>query len=182
MANAVTLDAVREAIQWRGRIAVVRIPQLGPRGEGWVLGQLLLLAAIGGAGFVALGQPFVIDAGRLALAASGTVAIIAGAIVAVRGVLDLGSSLTPFPRPADANRLVESGVYRYVRHPIYSGIVLAGIGWATVTTAPAAAGLSLVLLLWFDLKARNEEAWLVERHPGYARYQARTRKFIPFVY
>ncbi len=48
--------------------------------------------------------------------------------------------------------------------------------------SPAAAGLSLALLLWFDLKARNEETWLGERHPGYASYQARTRKFIPYVY
>lgn len=119
---------------------------------------------------------------RLALAAWGAAAILAGALAAVRGVLDLGSSRTPFPRPADANRLVESGVYRVVRHPIYSGIVLAGIGWDAATMAPAAVGLSLLLLGWFDLKARNEEAWLMERHPGYGRYRARTRRFIPLVY
>jgi protein-S-isoprenylcysteine O-methyltransferase Ste14 len=77
---------------------------------------------------------------------------------------------------------VESGVYRYLRHPIYAGLVLAGLGWGLVTAAPAAIALTLLLLVWLDLKARREEAWLAARHPGYEAYRARTRKFLPFVY
>ena len=160
----------------------MRIPLLGPRGEGWVVGQLVLFAAIGAAGVERLLHSSGMDTARVLAAALGAIAILAGTIVAARGILDLGSSLTPFPRPADANQLVETGVYRFVRHPIYSGIVLAGLGWGVATLAPLAVGLSALLLAWFDLKARNEEAWLAERHPAYKAYRGRTRKFIPFLY
>ena len=160
----------------------MHIPSLGPRGEGWVAGQLVLLVAIGATGMERLLHPTEPDAVRLAAAALGASAIVAGAVIGARGILDLGSSLTPFPRPADANTLVDTGVYRYVRHPIYSGLVLASIGWGIATLAPAAIVLSVGLLAWFDLKARHEEAWLVERHPSYRAYRARTRKFIPRLY
>ena len=160
----------------------MHIPSLGPRGEGWVAGQLVLLVAIGAAGMDRLLHPTEPDAVRLVAAALGTSAIVAGAFIGLRGILDLGSSLTPFPRPADANVLVETGIYRFVRHPIYSGLALASIGWGIATLAPAAIALSVVLFAWFDLKARQEEAWLVERHASYRAYRAQTRKFIPFLY
>jgi len=160
---------------------VTRIPDLGRRGEGWVLVQLALLAAIGLAGFAAL------PAGssgpqRTAELVLGGLAMAAGGLVAVASVLALGASLSPFPRPTVANQLVETGAYRHVRHPIYSGIVLAGIGWGLLTASFQATLLSFILLLWFDLKARREEAWLAARHPSYAAYRARTRRFVPFLY
>ena len=42
--------------------------------------------------------------------------------------------------------------------------------------------LALLVLAWFDLEARREEAWLAARHPDYAAYRTRTRKFVPFLY
>lgn len=105
-----------------------------------------------------------------------------GGLVAVASILALGSSLSPFPRPTVANQLVETGAYRYVRHPVYAGIVLAAIGWGLLTASFLALFLTFILLFWFDFKARREEAWLADRHPSYAAYRARTRKFVPFVY
>ena len=116
------------------------------------------------------------------MAVLGCLAIAAGGLLAIRGVLDLGASLSPFPRPTNANRLVETGAYRRVRHPVYAGLVLAGIGWGLVTASLVAVGLSLLLLFWLDLKSRREEAWLAARHPGYAAYRTRTKRFVPFVY
>ena len=78
--------------------------------------------------------------------------------------------------------LVESGAYRLIRHPIYSGLVLAAIGWGLVagsTLAIAAAGL---LFLLFVGKSRREEAGLVAVHPEYRAYQCRTKRPIPWIY
>lgn len=161
---------------------MARLPDLGPRGEGWVLVQLVLLTAICLAGFAAVPAAGWSGAPRIAEAALGAVAIAIGVVLAIRGVLDLGASLSPFPRPTDANCLVETGAYRFVRHPVYSGLVLAGIGWGLFTASLVAVGLSVLLLLWLDLKSRREEAWLTAQHPGYAAYRMRTRKFLPFVY
>lgn len=159
-----------------------QVPDLGPRGEGWVVGQLVLLAAIGLGGFAALPTAGWSSALRTAHAGLGSVAIAIGALVAIRGVVDLGASLSPFPRPTGLNRLVETGVYRYVRHPVYAGLVLSGIGWGLITASAVAVGFSILLLLWLDLKSRREEAWLATRHAGYAAYRSRTRKFLPYVY
>src|SRR5260221_12937160 len=160
----------------------MRVPHLGPGGEGWVGGRVVLLGAIGAAGLARVRDEPDLNASSVMTAGLGALAILIGAALAIRGILDLGRSLTPMPRPVDANRLVETGTYRLVRHPIYSGLVLAGLGWGIATLSPLAVALALGLFVWLDLKARIEEAWLADRHPGYGAYRARTRKFIPFIY
>ena len=114
--------------------------------------------------------------------AAGVTLIVVGLLVIASGAAALGSNLTPFPRPRAAATLVEAGPYRHVRHPIYSGLVVAAVGWSIATASPLAGVLTALLALLFDLKSRREEAWLAERLPGYAAYRSRTRKFVPGVY
>lgn len=159
-----------------------RLPALGPRGEGWVAAQLVLFVLIAAAGARDILAP---DAGGSwgpAALLVGSAAIVVGGFVAVRGVLDLGSSLSPFPRPVADARLVESGAYRLIRHPIYSGVVLAAIGWGMIASSGLTIVLAAALFLLFAGKSRREEAWLVAEHPGYRDYQARTKRLIPWIY
>lgn len=143
--------------------------------------QLILFAGIALAGVASLtSTPSGLPA--LPQRVVGIAMIIAGSLVAIRGVRDLGSNLTPFPRPVRAATLVEGGTYRYVRHPIYSGIVLAAFGWGITTGSPVALLLAVGLFVLFDLKARREEAWLSEMVTGYDAYRRRTRKFVPYLY
>jgi protein-S-isoprenylcysteine O-methyltransferase Ste14 len=106
----------------------------------------------------------------------------AGALLALRGVVDLGSAMTPLPRPREGAQLVDSGAYRLVRHPVYGGIVLAALGWGLAAASPAAIVLAVGLLAFFRLKSAREEAWLAEAYPGYDTYRTRTRRMIPFLY
>jgi protein-S-isoprenylcysteine O-methyltransferase Ste14 len=94
----------------------------------------------------------------------------------------LGESFTPFPKPVDGATQVARGPYRFVRHPIYSGIVMSAAGWALAWNSIAGALLALSLLAFFDMKARREERWLESAYPGYAGYRRRTRKLVPFLY
>jgi len=100
----------------------------------------------------------------------------------VRGVSDLREQVTPFPHPGDGTRLIESGAYRLVRHPIYAGLIVGAFGWGLVAASPGALAGAGLLLLLFDLKSRREEAWLVDRFPAYEAYRARTRRFFPGLY
>ncbi len=155
-----------------------RIPALGPRGEGWVALQLLLIAAVVVASRSAAGSlvtpPVVNVAGGLLMTA--------GLVVVVVGALNLSGSFSIMPRPPAGAQLVTHGLYRYVRNPIYSGVIATtfglGLGWGSW---PALL-LSGVLAGVLDLKTRREEVFLRERFPGYAAYAARTRKFIPGLY
>lgn len=159
-----------------------RLPDLGPRGEGWVIGQLALLALLV---VVSLPQvPTLWPASGIGWArlAAGLVAIAGGGWLAVRAFTDLGPSLTPMPRPRADGRLVESGIYARLRHPIYAGLMLAGIGWSVLTASLPAFGVALLLAAFLDAKARREEAWLLDHYPGYADYRRRSKRFVPGFY
>lgn len=156
-----------------------RLPDLGPRGEGWFLVQVALLGAIalaGGVGPAWSGPP------RAAGVVVGAILVGAGGLLAVRGVIDLGANLTVFPKPRAGTRLVDAGAYRLVRHPIYGGLILGAFGWGLVAAAPAALGGAAALAVFFDLKSRREEVWLVEQLEGYRGYRARTRRLLPWLY
>lgn len=147
--------------------------------------QLVLFALIGASGLAALARTSAgpSPAGApdwLALAGVGAVAV--GALIVARAAWDLGASLSPFPRPAAGARLVEGGAFRWIRHPIYSGILLAATGWAAVTGSIVTLVLVGLLALLFDAKSRREEAWLTATFAGYAAYRARTKRFVPGVY
>jgi protein-S-isoprenylcysteine O-methyltransferase Ste14 len=166
---------------------MAHIPSLGPRGAGWVLLQGILLVLVGAAGLRALAGAD----GFLGAAWSGPVRILtsavavalmgAGVVQSWRGVRDLGASLTPLPHPRDDAELVETGIYGSVRHPIYGGLILLGVGWALLAASPLALGLALVLVPFFWLKSSVEERWLRERFPDYDDYRRRTRRFIAWI-
>jgi protein-S-isoprenylcysteine O-methyltransferase Ste14 len=156
-----------------------RLPEFGPRGEGWVALQLLLVAAIVGSGFVGVDWPGSLES---FLGVFGLLIVISGALLFVLGMLSLGRSFTPLPRPRARTRLRRSGVFRLVRHPVYGGAILIGLGWS-LAAAPLGLVPAVLLALLFDLKARREEVWLIERFPDYAAYRTATpRRFIPWLY
>jgi protein-S-isoprenylcysteine O-methyltransferase Ste14 len=159
-----------------------RLPALGPRGEGWVVAQLVLFTIIAAAGardWVGNGSA---TPWGLPVSIIGIVAIVVGGGVAGRGIWDLRSSLSPFPRPITGAPLVESGAYRLIRHPIYSGLVLGALGWGLVTGSILALGAAGLLFLLLAAKSHREEAWLVAIHPEYGAYQQRTKRLIPWIY
>jgi protein-S-isoprenylcysteine O-methyltransferase Ste14 len=156
-------------------------PDLGPRGEGWVVGQFVLLgllAVLGAPGLAALPSSFV---GWVRITA-GLAAMVLGGWLIVRGFADLGDSLTPMPRPRTDAHLVEAGIYRRLRHPIYAGLIWAALGWAAVSGRLGALLVAALLAAFLDAKARREEAWLMDRYPEYADYRRRSKRFVPAVY
>jgi protein-S-isoprenylcysteine O-methyltransferase Ste14 len=78
--------------------------------------------------------------------------------------------------------LVTGGPYAFVRHPIYTGIILGTLGWALLRSNLLGVALAIAAFIFFDLKSRQEEVWLTEAYAGYPNYQRRVRKLIPWVY
>ena len=154
-----------------------RLPSLGPRGEGWLLGQIVFFVAIASAPGDAWPEP----AGAIGRW-SGALLLLGGLAVAGRAVFDLGPNLTPFPRPRQAGVLVEHGLYGVVRHPVYAGLVLITVGWSLMHASVVGLVLAAVFAGFLDLKARREEELLAAAFPGYEAYRRRTRRFIPGLY
>ena len=114
--------------------------------------------------------------------AAGTVLVPLGGLLALRGVIDLRENLTVFPKPLAGVRLVDTGAYRLVRHPIYGGLILGAFGWGLVTASVLALCAAAALAIFFRLKAEREEIWLADAVDGYDAYRRRTRRFIPWLY
>lgn len=149
----------------------------GRRGEAWVIVQIALLAL-----FIAvprIGPPWPHAA---VFRFVGWTLAGGGALLLAWSAFNLGHSLTPFPRPLPQGRLVTTGAYRFVRHPIYFALLIACVGLGLATWSPLRLMLAIALLAFFDLKARREEIWLQERYPDYAHYKMRVRKLIPWIY
>ncbi len=154
----------------------------GTRGEWYVVVQIGLFALVAVGPTTLPGLPEWDPAFLLLGSLVGLALMFAGAGLAVAGLLRLGPNLTALPYPKDCSELVRSGAYAIVRHPIYSGLIVASFGlglwrhgWLTLVWA-------LVLFVFFDIKSRVEERWLSEKFPDYAEYRTRVKKLIPWVY
>jgi len=114
-----------------------------------------------------------------ALKVACSIGTVVGLAVMVVGATGLGRGLTATPLPNAHAKLRTGGLYRYARHPIYSGLLLT---MASITVASGSVSRLLtlgVLVLLLTVKARWEETRLVERFEGYADYAARTPRFVP---
>lgn len=153
-----------------------KVNQMGKRGELWFAIQMLLFAVI-------LIAPAVEAVQFPAwLRAVGVGLMAAGGLVGTLGLVSLGRNLSPFPKPIEGGQLVRSGVYGWVRHPIYSGLILGTLGWALLMESLLGLVLVVGLFVFFDMKSRREERWLAETYPGYVDYKRQVKKLIPGVY
>jgi protein-S-isoprenylcysteine O-methyltransferase Ste14 len=79
------------------------------------------------------------------------------------------------------HELIDTGPYRVVRHPIYSGLLLMILG--TAVMAGNLSGLLAVAIFFVAiwLKLRREEALMTANFPPYAEYKARTKALVPYL-
>ena len=159
---------------------IKNLPELGRRGEGWVVGQVLLIVAVLLSALFGRGW----DSGQAVAAyAVGGTLLGLGLLLLAAGGLQLGASLTPLPAPQPGRKLTTTGLYALARHPMYGGGILIAAGWTLIFASIVGLGLTLVLALFLDLKTRREELWLSDHYADYAAYRRRTpRKFLPFIY
>lgn len=106
---------------------------------------------------------------------------IIGLVVIALAILQLNKNLTPFPTPKEDGTLIQTGLYKFVRHPIYSGIILTtlGFGFYDGSFWKIAIGFSLWILFYF--KSNYEEQLLSNQFPYYKEYKKNTGRFFPFL-
>ncbi len=152
------------------------------RGTAWVVGQIVLLAAIVLVPPQILGLPALPDSLGVMATVLGLILGAVGLLIIAVSALNLGPNLTIYPRPPENGILIQSGIYGVVRHPIYSGILLTALGWSLFRASLPSLLLTIVLGIFFDRKAHQEEQWLEQKFPEYAAYRTQVRKLIPWLY
>lgn len=149
------------------------------RGGAWVAAQLIVLL------FAIVIPPVTgvrFDATH-PVQALGVIVTVLGLVVSAVGVSHLGEALTPFPRPLTQAAMRSTGIYALMRHPIYSGLLIAVIGWSLWWLSAYGLLYAILVAIFFDRKAAYEERWLMEKHSDvYADYMRRVKKFFPWIY
>jgi protein-S-isoprenylcysteine O-methyltransferase Ste14 len=116
------------------------------------------------------------------LAAAGAVLFLAGVVGYRQAGGALGEQLTPLVAPREPAMLVEHGLYRRLRHPMYLA-ELAMAGGAPLTLgAYATLALAGAFAVVVGQRIAIEERLLAERMPGYRAYAERTYRLLPYVY
>lgn len=119
-----------------------------------------------------------LQAGRLQLAAWVLAAVsVALGVWALRANPPGNFNIRPTPHPE--GRLVLVGPYRWIRHPMYTAVLLGGMACAVAGNGPIGwLALGLLAAVLFG-KSVLEERWMVRQHPGYGAYRAGTARFVP---
>jgi protein-S-isoprenylcysteine O-methyltransferase Ste14 len=125
--------------------------KLGKRGEIYVAGQVALI-------FLVLFP--LVDLRVLAQILGCGSTGLGGAII-VAGSNSLGKSLTPLPVPRENGELVTDGLFKHMRHPLYTGVILIGFGLSALFQDSTRVLFSLALTTLLYFKAEYEEQQLI---------------------
>lgn len=155
----------------------VEVSDFRLNGGWWVLLQYILMV-------LTFSAPLVDSSGHPSvwLRGLGIALFVVGGVVGIAGTKSLGENRTPYPVPVSHARLVQEGVYGYIRHPLYTCLIVLGLAWATIWFSLATLLASVLLALFLHLKAGLEERELVLKFAEYREYQSRVPRFFPNLY
>ncbi len=155
----------------------------GQRGEYWVLAQMALLVAyVAVPSYQPVSPTVMPPALRYGIMGFAGILALFATVLLGKGLLDLGQNLTPLPYPREDGKLVQTGVYGWVRHSLYSGLILVTLALGLWQFSLSHLAVSLALFGVLNAKASQEEIWLQDRYPEYEAYRQRVKKLIPWVF
>jgi protein-S-isoprenylcysteine O-methyltransferase Ste14 len=100
-------------------------------------------------------------------------------VVLASAAVALGSALTASPIPKDDAELVTTGIYKWIRHPMYTALILIGLGLLLGTFNLFSLVLYATLVMVLIYKSQYEDALLSDRHKEARKYQEKTGRFFP---
>jgi len=101
----------------------------------------------------------------------GILIIIIASIFILIAIKDLGSNLSPFPRPINNSNLVTKGIYRFTRHPMYYSLIFISIGVFITKLSIYYLFLTISLALIVKFKIALEEKYLINKFKNYLLYK-----------
>ncbi|WP_439558361.1 methyltransferase family protein [Dyadobacter sp.] len=141
----------------------------------FVAAQLVLF------GLYAIAPSIILFPVNRALKFAGILTSTSGVVIILVSIFQIRRSLTPFPSPVKSGKLITTGLYGYIRHPIYSGIILAAAGYGVQAGDISKIAITLLLILLFYFKSQYEEKMLMAFYNDYKQYRSHTYRFFPFL-
>ena len=85
------------------------------------------------------------------------------------------------PKMRENAKLVTTGIYGYIRHPMYFSVIVMMLAFVTSTPTTVEIVLFISLIVVLVLKAKREEKLWLNHNKEYQRYKEQTKLFIPYV-
>jgi protein-S-isoprenylcysteine O-methyltransferase Ste14 len=104
---------------------------------------------------------------------------IIGFLIVIVALLQLNKNLSPFPTPKSNSELIQTGLYKYIRHPIYTGIILMTFSYGLYSNSSFKLIISILLLILFYFKSSYEEKMLQNKFSEYSEYKKTVGRFFP---
>lgn len=170
-------DVDPQGVDWLARDWVPPVSHW--KAHALVAGQFVLFLAVA----VAIAFDGTLPEGEVTvLRVLGAALAMFGMILAFISSRRLGPALTASPVPKGNGSLIITGPYRYVRHPIYGGVILILVGTALFLDSLVGTALAALLIPYFWMKSTYEERHLRMRFAGYRAYQGVVhRRLLPFL-
>ncbi len=110
----------------------------------------------------------------------GALVSLAGAFFVISGWSKIHKEY--WSKETGQGHLVKTGIYKYIRHPQYTGFFLITVGvMMTWVTIPLLLLYCLLLFLYYGLAKREEKDMEAEFGDEYVRYKETTKMFIPYI-
>ena len=101
----------------------------------------------------------------------GILIIIIASIFILIAIKDLGRNLSPFPKPKANSNLVTTGIYRFMRHPMYYSLIIISFGVFLTKLSIYHLCLTITLTLLIKFKIILEEQYLKNKFKNYFLYK-----------
>jgi len=114
----------------------------------------------------------------------GAIIIMAGLIIRIKSILTLKQHFTYTVTQIENHELIETGLYKSIRHPGYLGQLIIFLGIATAMSNWLSLVLMIIpIIIGFSYRINIEEKFMIEQFGDtYKEYQIRTKRLIPMIY
>lgn len=155
---------------------------MSDKAKGWVLVliQFMLLAIIlfsSAYEFKYINRPFM-----PVIHYVGVSLILIGSLFFIVILINFGQFMTPNPVPRANYKLKTTGVYKYIRHPMYFTVLILMVGIVLYFHAFYSFAWIVILFIFFIFKSTAEEKFLSTKFPEYTAYRLSTKRILPFIY
>eukprot|EP00210_Caulerpa_lentillifera_P005114 g4886.t1 len=167
----------KEKTRWDFRRVRSLISYLADAKEFGKRGEALMLVIVGAVASVVV-PPL---AFRGILPFLSIVSILGGIVCTVLGTVSLGSSFSPLPVARKDTPLVQTGIFKFIRHPLYGGLLMLSAGLSVLSGNEFRMLMTGILWFLIEETIRGEEKELEDIHPEYADYRVNVGKLFPHV-
>jgi protein-S-isoprenylcysteine O-methyltransferase Ste14 len=103
-------------------------------------------------------------------------------IIKIEGYIDLSNQFSAKVELKSNHKLIKSGIYKYIRHPLYLGSILMCLSCFIYFISYITLILTITTYVGIFIRVQKEEKYLMENLQGYKDYCASVKRFIPKIF